>query len=646
MNATTSFMQTLAWSLLHFMWQGAAIAAVAASLMLVLRKPATRYLVGLGALALMLVSFGVTFSLISESATPAVEFTAVGAPAAASASTLSAPALLVDELTMEGQAATLQDADFLWISRAWLVGVFVFALRIAFGLLVLEHLRRRNLVALSPALVARFEALQQRLGIRRAIRYCECRLLSVPAVIGFFRPIVLLPMRALTGLSPEQLEAVIAHELGHIQRFDVAVNFFQVIAETLFFFHPAVWWLNKRIRADREDCCDDVAIAACGGTVGYARALATMESWRDAPSFAMAATGSPVAARVARLLGMKNHHAGARTAGMVTASLVLATALIAGAVSIGVANPALAQAVGSPPEPSVAPEPKVSSAPNVSPEPGVAPEPGVSLEPAISQVKAPQPVAAPRAPAAMPAKPAPAAKPALVAKPAAPAKPARAPLPAPAAVPAPAAPVAPTSKSGASYIDEMNSVGLDNLDVDNLIALKLQGVSPDYVREIRAAGFNPDAGELVAMKIHGIDSAYVREMRATGYSPDAQELVAMKIHGITPAYVKAMRDAGFNPDIQEIIAMKIQEVTPEYVQKIRADGFNPDAQELVAMKIHGVTPEYQRMLVDAGFKPDTQDVIHAKIMEITPDFIRKANAHGFKNLTIDKLIQLKNAEIL
>ena len=614
MNVTTSFMQTLAWSLLHFLWQGAAIAAVAASLMFVLRKPATRYLVGLGALALMLASFGVTFSLISESATAALEFPAVGAPAAASASTLEAPALFMDELTMEEQAATFQNADFLWISRAWLVGVFVFALRIAFGLLVLEHLRRRNLVSLSPALVARFEALQQRLGIRRAIRYCECHLLRVPAVIGFFRPIVLLPMRALTGLSPEQLEAVIAHELGHIKRFDVAVNFLQVIAETLFFFHPAVWWLNKRVRADREDCCDDVAIAVCGGTVGYARALATMESWRDAPSFAMAATGSPVAARVARLLGVRSHQAGARTAGVVTASLVLATALLAGAVSIGVVNPAVAQ---------------------------VAPEPSVSAEPTISQVEAPKAVAEPRVPAAMPAKP---AKPAAVAKPAMAAKPVA--KPAPAAPTAPAAPPAPAAPAAPSFIDEMNSVGLENLDVDNLIALKIQGVSPEYVREIRAAGFNPDAQELVAMKIHDIDSAYVKEMRATGYSPDAHELVAMKIHDVTPAYVKGMRDAGFNPDIQEIIGMKIQDVTPEYVQKIRAAGFNPDAQEIVTMKIHGVTPEYQRMLADAGFKVDTQDVIHAKVMEITPEFIRKANAHGFKNLTIDKLIQLKNAEIL
>ncbi len=325
MTPTTELMRTLAWSLLHFLWQGAAIAAVAAAFMFVFRKPATRYLVGIAALALMLVSFGVTFTLISGSSEAAAEFSAAGAPAAASLSTLGATANPIN--LMGEQAAVSSDGGFLWIARGWLAGVFVFALRIAFGLLVIEHLRRRNLIALPDALVERFRALQRRLGIRRAIRYAECHSLSVPAVVGFFRPIVLLPMRALTGLTPEQLEAVIAHELGHIKRFDVAVNFFQVIAESLFFFHPAVWWLNKRIRADREDCCDDVAIATCGGTVGYARALATMESWRDVPSFAMAATGSPVTARVARLLGVSTNKSGGRTAGMVTASLVLATAL-------------------------------------------------------------------------------------------------------------------------------------------------------------------------------------------------------------------------------------------------------------------------------------------------------------------------------
>ena len=260
MSATTGFMQTLAWSLLHFLWQGAAIAAVAAAFMAVSRKPASRYLIGITALALMLGSFVVTFAAISEPAATVAEFAAIGAPAAAPPSLNGVSQHSVNEL-MEEQAAISSASDFAWIARGWLLGVFVFALRIAFGLAVLEQLRRRNLIALPEALVVRFRILQHRLGIRRVIQYCECHSLNVPAVIGLFRPVVLLPVRALTGLTPEQLEAVIAHELAHIKRFDVAVNFFQVIAETLFFFHPAVWWLNKRIRADREDCCDDVAIA-------------------------------------------------------------------------------------------------------------------------------------------------------------------------------------------------------------------------------------------------------------------------------------------------------------------------------------------------------------------------------------------------
>ena len=167
--------------------------------------------------------------------------------------------------------------DFAWIARGWLGVVCLLALRVACGLLLLEHLRGRSLSALPVEVVERCLALQRRLGISRAVRYCESRLVTVPSVIGFLRPIVLLPIRALTGLSAEQLEAVIAHELGHIKRFDVAVNFLQVVVETLFFFHPAVWWLNRRIRADREDCCDDVAIAAYGRKVDYARALAIME---------------------------------------------------------------------------------------------------------------------------------------------------------------------------------------------------------------------------------------------------------------------------------------------------------------------------------------------------------------------------------
>lgn len=636
---TPEVMRTLAVSLLHFLWQGAAIAAAAAALLAVVRKPATRYLVGMGALACMLASIGLTFALLldRDAGRPAVRATPAPAVAAAPLDGM-APANRFAPV----RASSLPALNLLWIVRGWLGGVAFFALRIAMGLLLLEHLRRRSLVALPAALVEQCRALERRLGIRRAIRYAECRLLSVPAVIGLVRPVVLLPLRALTGLTAEQLEAVIAHELAHIRRFDALVNFFQVLAETLLFYHPAVWWLNKRIRAERENCCDDVAVATCGSTVDYARALTAMEEWRAVPSFAMAATGSPLAARITRLLGLDRQ--GRSSAGILTASLVLTAALVAGTVSIGIAHPAAARAAGA----SLG---------------------RLALDEAATPQEPPAKPASPNQPA-----------------------PLRAPVPAPAARP---------ESSGESYLEGMKSAGLRDLDVDQLIALKIQGVTPEYVREIKALGLEADADALVGMKIQGVTPEYVKEIRALGLHPDADELVGMKIQGVTPEYVKGMRDLGIHPDADELVGMKIQGVTPEYVRAVREAGFTPDGDQLmsmriqgvtpefakeikdlglkadlddlismkiqgvtpeyikevrssglhadvdqlVSMKIQGVSPEYRKALEAAGYKLDAEDLVQAKIMGITPEFIEKARSHGFKDLTIDKLIQLKHAGI-
>ena len=160
-----------------------------------------------------------------------------------------------------------------WLVALWFAGVLLFSLRTAGGFLVVARLRRLDSHPVGAELLARCRDLQQRLGITRVVRYCESVHLDAPAVLGWFRPVVFLPLSALTGLNEAQLRAVIAHELAHIRRFDAFINVFQVAVETLLFYHPAVWWLNKRIRADREDCCDDVAVSVTGGSVGYARAL-------------------------------------------------------------------------------------------------------------------------------------------------------------------------------------------------------------------------------------------------------------------------------------------------------------------------------------------------------------------------------------
>src|SRR5260370_2066848 len=103
------------------------------------------------------------------------------------------------------------------------------------------------------------------------------------------------------GLSEAHIEAVIAHELADIRRLDCLVNLFQIATETLLFYHPAVWWVSQRVRAEREHCCDDEAIAICGDAVNYARALTLMEEWRTAPALCIAANHSPPRKRARRL---------------------------------------------------------------------------------------------------------------------------------------------------------------------------------------------------------------------------------------------------------------------------------------------------------------------------------------------------------
>jgi beta-lactamase regulating signal transducer with metallopeptidase domain len=671
MIASTDFLNTLAWSLLHFLWQGAAIAALAAALLFVFRKPDARYLIGIGALALMFASFAVTFALVDGTAAGATDFSAARAPAAVLASP-HPDAIASSAGMLGGSQAAMSSGDFLWVARLWLVGVCLLAMRIAFGLFVLDQVRRRGLRALPPALVARFRALQARLGIHRDIRYCESPRVGVPAVIGFFRPIVLLPMRALTGLTPEQLEAVIAHELGHIKRFDVAVNFLQVVAETLFFFHPAVWWLNRRIRADREDCCDDVAVRACGESVGYARALATMAGWRAVPALAMASTGGPVAARVARLLGLRPQ-GDARSASVFTATLVLATALIAGAVSIGVVRPAFAEtaeverAVEEALEAREAVESSEASEASESGEAAAAidaidpseefeiaeaaavaeamADAEIAVQFAAEREVADAPTAArePRAPLAplAPVAPAPAIAPSAAPAPAPRAEPAPAPAP---NAPAPPLPVAP--KPPKPYIDEMKLTGLVDLDADMLVAFKNQDITFDFVHEMQKIDVDVEPNVVLAMKIHGVTPDYVQNIRTMGFDPNAQDIVSMKVHDVSTDYVRDMRKLGFDPAAEELIAMKVHGVTPAYVNEMRAAGFKPTAQEIIQMRVFDITPEFQQTLERSGFKLDVSQLVEAKVMGITPAFIEKVRSHGFKDLSIHQLIQLKNANVL
>jgi hypothetical protein len=588
----------LCWALLHFLWQGLALALLLSAALSIVRRAATRYVLCVATLVLMVAAPAATFLVLRHPAS------GPRARAVTALAELKVPRPVPPTRAHDFEPAAAQrdggpelpQGPEVWLLEFWLAGVGILSVRALGGLCLLERMRHRETNPVSAELEAMARGLERRLGLRRALRYCQCRHLEAPAVIGWLRPVVLLPVSALTGLSPEQLEAVIAHELAHIRRHDAFVNLFQIGAETLLFYHPAVWWVSSQIRTEREHCCDDVAVSACGDVPEYARALMLMEEWRRAPRLAMAANGSRLRSRVLRLLGLEIRHGTARAMGFAAASLCLALVLLAGTGLMGTARVLFDTAGG----PATQPGGVVRALANT---------PANAVEPAVLAEAKPQSAASAQAKAT----PTPGDSAQHEAEP---------------------------QPGKESFISGLNSVGLKNLTADQLIELKVQGVTPEYIRQIHAEGLNPTVDELIGMKVQGVTPDYISAMRARGLRPSVDELIGMKVQGVTPEYLSAMHAAGFDLTADTAVSMRVQGVTPEYIRAMRAEGVEPKADELIGLKVQGVTPEYIRGLRAEGIEPKGDELIGLKVQGVTPEYVREMHALGLKPAA-DGLVGMK-----
>lgn len=333
---TPSLIEVLGWALIYSLWQGAVVALLLAGVLGVLPRQwaSIRYWASCSALLLILV-------LPLSSSWMANSKLASGPPeqfARQPAATQSWPnpgfekshPKLVPQSNYPWRQVEQRIEPFLsWLILGWLIGVLFFAARLLNGWAYVQRLRLSNATSLTTRWQEQLQLLAAKIGVTAPVQLVESALVQVPAVIGRLRPIILLPACALTGLSKEQLEAVIIHELAHIRRYDYFVNLFQAIVETLLFYHPATWWVSRKIRIERENACDDLAVAVCGDRLLYARALTTLERLRNisVPELAMAADGGRLLDRIRRLLDPPappaNKLAGPLAAAMVLASSVL-----------------------------------------------------------------------------------------------------------------------------------------------------------------------------------------------------------------------------------------------------------------------------------------------------------------------------------
>jgi beta-lactamase regulating signal transducer with metallopeptidase domain len=333
----------LSSTLLHFLWQGALAAALALVLLAALkrRSPQARYVSLLVLFAVMTAAPLITWCSLRPDSIGKVEPAAAlksaqlvlggetvplanaagfDGPSRAEGPAMgratppkfacpqnAAPAASSGPTRFDSLMATVREGLLLyrpWIATAWLLGVYLLGLRLTVGLAGAEITRRRGRVAAPQAVERAVAELARCLGIRRPVAVFESAITSVPTLIGWLSPVILLPATAISGLTPQQLEAILAHELAHVRRHDYLVNLLQTVVETLLFYHPAVWWLSRKIRQERELCCDDIAVELCGDRIAYARALATLEERRtDRPNWVMAANGGVLANRIRRVVG-------------------------------------------------------------------------------------------------------------------------------------------------------------------------------------------------------------------------------------------------------------------------------------------------------------------------------------------------------
>jgi beta-lactamase regulating signal transducer with metallopeptidase domain len=701
----TRIIQAVGWALFHLLWQGTLVAILLAAVLAILRRQAAavRYVVSCAALVLVAALPVLTAWNIYRSETklggvvhsqPVLE-THNGSFPLPELRTTESPVTNGSEpaspvFSYELAISRLQPFVPLFVIL-WGLGVTITSARVIFAWTKLQRLALHGAPA-SPEWQHALARLTRRIRLTRPVRLMESAAVEVPTVIGWLRPVVLLPLTALTGLSRQQLETILAHELAHVRRHDFIVNLFQTAVETLFFYHPAVWWISSKIRVEREHCCDDLAVELCGNPVLYARALADLEQTRfpgHAPALAL--TGGNLLSRVRRLIAGSPRRCSAQWLAGVSVITVLASLAIAAPLTL------LAMVDSEDPEASM----KMSSLNSVStPQPAeetitvrvsnsAADDEVISEETNseecdetdhsdddvhspvaayhfdngeldhISAIAAVAPEIRARAYAVS------AHMPELSAKLAekigflayAFTTPQAAPVPpvppaAPRQAVVPRAPVAPRAVivAGGEDFDFSSDFDFDfdfdyDVDFDSDFEFDVDG--DDETEEgAKAEPLNRatlTVDDLIRLKNLGVTAEYIEAMERSGFKLSLRELTILRHAGFNLNDLKAYAAAGLKDlSPREAARLKMMGVTPEFIREMRATFPDATNQDLIRLRNAGVSPT---IVIDAnslaGKKLTIKEVVKLSHLGVDRKYVQDLARAGYTGLTVDELVRLK-----
>lgn len=552
--------QMFGWALLHSLWQGIILAILLKGVLSLSRKASSnsRYLMACLTLLLMLI-LPISTALWSNSGKQSADSGKVLFQNEQTA-TLSATALQTNISETEPSYNLLiyqAERQLLpWLVFIWLIGVFISSLRL-FGIWTYtQRLKRSRKHPVLEQCGETFEKLCRQLQISKSIILLESALVKVPTVIGWLKPTILIPSCALTGLTPQQFELILAHELAHIRRNDYLFNLFQTIIETFLFYHPAVWWVSSRIRNERENACDDLAVGLSGDAVVYARTLVAMERLRKAnPSLVMAADGGSLTQRIHRLVGVEMPHskpfAGIWVVILISIFLVSfgvtkqnsssttepgsEEILNSSSLTNSKLNDGLAEAFKAP---NVEENEKSK---NFTEEDEKKLEEALELDLKTDELNNFQIDSE----------------------------------------------LQQEDQSGSQeksedFIEEMASVGYTNLTVSQLVRLREGDVTAEYVRGLNAVGLNHlTVEELWRLGINEIKPAYIQAIRNVGYTQlKAKDFALLAEHDISPADINKLRAAGYNNlSVWQIIRLADSDLNVKQIPKSRERDIVEESEE-------------------------------------------------------------------